>query len=699
MTTFETFQYINCKQTNSVNYMDIKERFQLFDAYVTSIDGLSTDVKRPLTKVARYAFEATTGLPAPVETDLAKKVGLLTFVRQIEDCLNPSNPQPLTDDIINQANNIALQIDELAADPDELRNDTTSTAHELVATLPNTDARINMLKTQLKVMRAKVAGFNPNMTRAQRLAIEKDLDKIQNEIALYMNLGKPYDRIRTSLNQFDQAKQNANYISRKATVNQMMMDKQLHDKKIADDKEAKMRAAKKAADKNIKDALANSGVSTNVSNPPPKSTVPETPPTVILSPSEQAHVDALNAVKEMISNLSSTQGSADVYDLLPTLAVFLQNVNDCRNGDFKNINTLSEQSMQVQNEMNDFMEVMRKELSNPTFVSNIQNISTNQLTNVLQEYGIDVTNLDTTADKEHYQSMLNQIQRKAQLNRNQLNNAKSNGAYYKDADGVVHYTDETIPEIIDDLTALSAQERDVSNKLRNLDKLQSAYTTIANVVNVGNWVNDVAHNVVKVQQDTNRANHISKLKIQPDTFLSSLTTRVNHIINLTTEKKSDIFTLLAAIKTQNTNAKLGRKSTIKNELKRANVTLDMTSFAVDQSGNFYFKCDGNLIIPLRVAYEMSVGGVTMSNNESSVILAEHLVTHPMVNGQKIERMNENWTLSFIQETPESEDAKIDITYKGNTTSTQQSMMSADIDTMLREGLVELGNTLPFCGEK
>lgn len=802
--------------------MDIKERFQLFDSYVESIDGLSAYLKRPLAKIARYVFEAETGTKVPVESDIAKKVGLIDFLRNIEDCLNPSHPQPLTDDIINQANNIALQIDELAKDPEELQNDDTSHARELVSTLPNTDARIKVLTSQLKVMKAKVAGFNPNMTRAQRIEIEKELNKIQNEIALYMNLGQPYDRIRTSLNQFDQAKQNAKYTSRKADVNQMTMDQQLSNQKAStervssyknldDDAQVfnvvsgalgmynlnsifknvdtsedvqlsrniipgitrdgyKYYTAFKNGDMALSTAIAHilsmvllnynmqlkeiinatnaeyskldsvrqamipyaikslvqvctqSFVSLITTHENPFDGIIDDAMEVAQSvdgikkyqydtdkeKTESEPTDNTTAVpnksntenvKKLISSLVSTQGNADLYDIVPSLSAFLTNVKNCREGHFEQADQLNNQAMQVQDEVADLMDVLRKELGNPEFEAKIQHVGTDRFNSMLSEYGIDPTKFDTAADKEQYQAQLNQIRHKAQLNRDQLNNAKANGAYYKDAAGVVHYTDETIPEIIDDLTALSAQERDVSNKLRNLDKLQRAYTTIANVVNVGNWVNDVAHNIIKVHQDTNRANHISKLKIQPDTFLSSLTTRVNHIINLTTEKKSDIFTLLAAIKTQNTNAKLGRKSTIKNELKRANVTLDMTKFAVDQSGNFYFKCDGNLIIPLRVAYEMSVGGVTMSNNESSVILAEHLVTHPMVNGKKIERMNENWTLSFIQETPESEDANIDITYKGNTTSTQQSMMSADIDTMLREGLVQLGNTLPFCGEK
>ena len=679
--------------------MDIKERFQLFDSYVESIDGLRADFKRPLTKMARYVFEAETGIRAPVESDIAKKVGLLSFVRQIEDCLNPTNPQPLTDDIINQANNIALQIDELAKDPEELQNDDTSHARELVSTLPNTDARIKVLASQLKFMKAKVAGFNPNMTRAQRLEIEKELDQIQNEIALYMNLGQPYDRIRTSLNQFDQAKQNAAYTSRKAEVNQMMMDKQLHDKKIADDKEAAIRALKQEAAKKAKEALDTNGNMTGTPTKPTPTKTPYTPPPVILSPEEQAHVDALNTVKSTISSLVSTQGTADVYDILPTLSTLLRNVKDCREGHLEHANELNDQSMKVQSEMNDFMEVLRKELGNPSFEAKIQKIGTDRLTRVLQEYGIDVANLDTAVDREQYQEQLDQIRHKAQLNRDQLNNAKAEGAYYKDNNGNVHYTDDTIPEIIDDLNALASQERELSSALSNLDNLQSAYATITNVANAGNWVNDVAHNTINVRQETARADHLSRLKIQPAEFLPSLTSRVNNIIKLVTEKKADIFTLLAAIKTQNANVKMGRKSSIKNELKRSNATLDMTCFAVDQSGNFYFKLGGNLIAPLRVAYEMSVGGVNLSNDAQSFTIAEHLVTHPTVNGEKIERINANWVLTISQETPDSEDVTMAITYKGKTTSTKQSMMSADLDTMLREAFVQLGNTLPFCGEK
>lgn len=802
--------------------MDIKERFQLFDSYVESIDGLSADLKRPLEKIARYVFEAETGIMAPVELDIAKKVGLLSFVRQIEDCLNPSNPQPLTDDIINQANNIALQIDELAKDPEELQNDDTSHARELVSTLPNTDARIKVLASQLKFMKAKVAGFNLNMTRAQRIEIEKDLDKIQNEIALYMNLGQPYDRIRTSLNQFDQAKQNAKYTSRKADVNQMTMDQQLSNQKAStervssyknldddaqvfnmvsgalgmynlnsifkdvDTSEAvqlsrniipgitrdgykyytafkngdmalstaiahilsmvlfkyntqlkeiidatnaeysKLDSVRQAmipyAIKSLVQACTQAFVSLITTHQNPFDGIIDDAIEVAQSVNgikkyqydtdkEKADRDSTdnttavpNAsntknVKRLISSLVSTQGNADLYDIVPSLSAFLTNVKNCREGHFEQADQLNNQAMQVQAEVADLMDVLRKELGNPEFESNIQHVGTDRFNRILSEYGIDPTTFDPAADKEQYQAQLDQIRHKAQLNREQLNNAKAEGAYYKDKNGNVHYTDDTIPEIIDDLNALSAQERDLSSALSNLDKLQDAYATITNVMKAGNWIHDVAHNAINVRHEQARADHLNSLKIKPQEFLPSVSKRIETMINMTTASKNDIFTLLAAIKAQNANIKMGRKSTVKNELKRSNATLDMTKFAVDQSGNFYFKFGGNLIAPLRVAYEMSVGGVNLSNDAHSFTLAEHLVTHPTVNGEKIERINENWVLTISQETPDSEDATMDITYKGKTASTKQSMMSADLVTMLREAFVQLGNTLPFCGEK
>ena len=42
--------------------MNIQERFGLFDTYVQSIDGLGESVKEHLPQMARYAFEAETGI-------------------------------------------------------------------------------------------------------------------------------------------------------------------------------------------------------------------------------------------------------------------------------------------------------------------------------------------------------------------------------------------------------------------------------------------------------------------------------------------------------------------------------------------------------------------------------------------------------------------------------------------------------------
>ena len=52
--------------------MDIQERFGLFDSYVESIDGLSDDIKVPISQMARYAFEADTGIDVTSSMDTAK---------------------------------------------------------------------------------------------------------------------------------------------------------------------------------------------------------------------------------------------------------------------------------------------------------------------------------------------------------------------------------------------------------------------------------------------------------------------------------------------------------------------------------------------------------------------------------------------------------------------------------------------------
>lgn len=42
--------------------MNIQESFGLFDSYVKSIDGLSESAKESIPQIARYAFEAETGI-------------------------------------------------------------------------------------------------------------------------------------------------------------------------------------------------------------------------------------------------------------------------------------------------------------------------------------------------------------------------------------------------------------------------------------------------------------------------------------------------------------------------------------------------------------------------------------------------------------------------------------------------------------
>lgn len=50
-------------------FMDIKERFKLFDSYLESIDGLSKSLTKPLAKLARYVFEAETGIDVTSNSD------------------------------------------------------------------------------------------------------------------------------------------------------------------------------------------------------------------------------------------------------------------------------------------------------------------------------------------------------------------------------------------------------------------------------------------------------------------------------------------------------------------------------------------------------------------------------------------------------------------------------------------------------
>lgn len=232
--------------------MDIKEKFQHFDAQIESIDGLSTDMKTGLTALARAVVEAETGEsvpaaeapaeapaaaePAPTDegTDLATVVGLDTLMDTINASLNPDNPTPLPADIKQTAMNVVLDIDEITRQIESnpaLRDLQYDQAKQLVSAFPDTQTRINALETENREIHSQVAGAFASVSPEEMNSMRETIEKNRAEISNLKALNAIFTDIRGAMSRLESRINDASYTQAKSRVMQMMIDQQQRNQK------------------------------------------------------------------------------------------------------------------------------------------------------------------------------------------------------------------------------------------------------------------------------------------------------------------------------------------------------------------------------------------------------------------------------------------------------------------------------------
>lgn len=213
--------------------MDIKEKFQLFDAKLESIDGLSTDMKTGLSVLARAVVEAETGEavpaaeapaaaePAPIEdddADLATYVGLDSLMDTINAALDPDNPTLLPADFKQTAMNVVLDIDATT------RNMPYDYAKELVSSLPDPQLRINDLEAENREIHSQVAGAFASVSPEEMSSMRETIEKNRAEISNLKTLKKILADIRGAISRYASRINDTSYTQKKSRVTQMMID-------------------------------------------------------------------------------------------------------------------------------------------------------------------------------------------------------------------------------------------------------------------------------------------------------------------------------------------------------------------------------------------------------------------------------------------------------------------------------------------
>ena len=216
--------------------MDIKEKFQLFDAKLESIDGLSTDMKTGLSALARAVVEAETGEavpaaeapaatePAPIDdddSDLATFVGLDSLMDTINAALDPDNPTPLPANIKQIAMDVVLDIDATT------RNMPYDYAKELVSSLPDPQLRINDLEAENREIHSQVAGAFASVSPEEMSSMRETIEKNRAEISNLKTLKKILDDIQGAVSRYESRINDASYTQKKSRVTQMMIDQYL----------------------------------------------------------------------------------------------------------------------------------------------------------------------------------------------------------------------------------------------------------------------------------------------------------------------------------------------------------------------------------------------------------------------------------------------------------------------------------------
>ena len=228
--------------------MDIKEKFQHFDAKLESIDGLSTDMKAGLSVLARAVVEAETGEaipaaaeapaaaepaptePAPIDdNDLASVVGLDKLMDTINASLNPDNPTPLPADIKQTAMDVVLDIDHLArgiTPNNKLTELPFDRAKQLTSSLPDPQLRINDLEAENREIHSQVAGAFASVSPEEMSSMRETIEKNRAEISNLKTLKDILAEIRGAVTRYESRVNDADYTQKKSRVTQMMIDQQ-----------------------------------------------------------------------------------------------------------------------------------------------------------------------------------------------------------------------------------------------------------------------------------------------------------------------------------------------------------------------------------------------------------------------------------------------------------------------------------------
>lgn len=714
---------------NHGSVMNLQEKFHLFDIYIEGIDGLSSTIKKPLSTIARCVFEAETGINVNEEPiDVAEYTGLNDLVSRIDNAA--SSNQDIAEDFQAQVNSVIYQIDSLAKEPDveKLSNVDTTSAHEAVNQFHDTKQQIEEIDHELNTLKGQFGGWNQGFKNGELLRLKTQVAELNQRKQFLMAIGKPYERIEAHLQSLDKAILNAQNSKRSLAYRQKEFDSYVSNKTTADAQRQAILAAKQAYAEEQKKKKKEEGTAaitsgTKIVKPTFDRIATETP----LSDEEIA----MRNLKTKLTETAASNGTISIFDCLPSLEPLLDiaarmsgNVSEAN----EEVNTLQTQLI---SEVNTLRSTINQYLGDADFQDTLQHLETQSLYEELQQKGIDVGQIDGMQDElDECQNELDSIKEKLAAKLSQLNAMKRAAHTNEFATGV--NTDEFSTENADLLSAIDSlrhDERYSATAVRNMQQLVSVFGTIKTVLSQCGWIDNVILNRIgKLIAQRNAAPAaISEpaataeapigtvdqaIDTTPDEINDDAPTVAPTVSRAEAEDRlvdtKDVFETLVqtakskadsirdmykAIVSQNKDAKLGVRSSLKVKMRSFLDSIIPEDFTTDtRTKNFLCRLDG-VNVPIRVAYEMAVGSMYVSATKQNLVMQEYA---PVKGGTEFVQ---HWKLNISLDNAATSTFSILAKYDSKSASTTVHLANTSVNDVLQAAMNLLLTVLPDVKEQ
>lgn len=675
--------------------MDFKERFSIFDEQIANMPGLSPEVKNDFKQLARAVVESMTGTPvdeldSPAEPtvsgspdegtiDVAQYVGLDEFIQAVNSSVKGgSNATFMSPTIIDDANEICQRIEDITNEIEKtgLNVDLdTSSALKMVDSFPDTSARMSQIKVELAKLRNKHVGFTDDMSDEEFSKLEKEIRKYNTELRNLKNINTPFARIKNALGRLNQTINDITFREANRRVSEKQMQWQKDAQSLKDS----------STPKKVVGAETSGGTGGAGLVNPPKPVETKSAPVEI-----DPETAEMQRIRAQILAMSKSNGTINIIEFLPSLPEAMQTLEGFTSGEV-NADALSKACSDLKLEMEKFLTAVDKLMVGSAERNDVLKIDTSELQETIGVNEIDeeLAGYDETLNGWKSELETNYAEQNDIVNR--LNEIK------EQAHGLnkmsLWNNNPEVNELIARKEELIAANREISSKINEFAPVKDALNTFKDIIKA-------CDRLGRTQKGIEQFNDSLPKPMQPAELFDDLQAKLNGIVSVTEANKNDIYCLMLAIQQHNKMVRSGYVSSVGKMLKKilkdkGLKLINTRRFTTAPDGSVLFRVNESVLLPLRVAYEMSMNGVSsMVSNDNDML--SFVIMENMTHG---DRILQDWNITFDMSRDPN---KIDIVASNNNPAmnSPESAEPVSVDNaidvtnkVLGEGFNQLGSVV------